>query len=95
MKCNPFGGQICGYCQAMVTDPDQECTATVFPPMPSASAPRLNCLHLGDELRRVGCSTCSGTVELKVLACEVHGECTIATELPGVKCCAMCGDYVA
>ncbi len=31
-----------------------------------------------------------GTV---VLACQVHGECTLAKQLEGLKCCAACEDY--
>lgn len=52
------------------------------------------CKHLGDETRRVGCPTCKGKVELKVFACEIHGECTRAKPGPGVKaCCHGCNEY--
>lgn len=49
------------------------------------------CSHRGDEVRRVGCSSCGGHVQIKVLSCEIHGECTIAKRLAGVACCQGCG----
>lgn len=52
------------------------------------------CVHLGAETRRVGCPTCQGTVQLKVFACAVHGECTLAKakRLPDLKACK-CVEY--
>lgn len=54
-----------------------------------------NCRHLGDELRREECPTCDPTykISLKVLACSIHGECTIGKQLDGLACCATCPDY--
>lgn len=50
------------------------------------------CVHLGAEQRRDLCSTCKGKVEVKVFACEVHGECTQAKRAEGVNgCCGMQG----
>lgn len=60
-----------------------------------ALANRPACGHLGEELRRQECPTCCGKVKLKVFACEVHGECTPAKELPCVACCISCAEYLA
>jgi hypothetical protein len=52
----------------------------------------LSCVHRGDVLRRVGCETCNGNTNLKVYACEVHGECSFAPKA-GVKVCgARCAE---
>lgn len=48
------------------------------------------CTHRGDELRREACASCGGNVQIKVLSCEIHGECTIAKRLAGVACCQGC-----
>ena len=53
------------------------------------------CVHLGGEVRREECGSCCGKVQLKVFACEQHGECTAGKELPGLACCVGCGDYLA
>lgn len=50
------------------------------------------CVHRGEELRRIGCESCSGNVQIKILSCEIHGECTIGKPIDGVKCCAGCPD---
>lgn len=60
----------------------------------NADAPRGPCVHLGEatgETRE--CSTCTGTVRLKLFACTLHRECTIARAIDGVACCAACSDY--
>lgn len=51
------------------------------------------CVYRGDVLRQQECPTCCGNVRIKVLACEVHGECTLAKALDGVACCRGCRDY--
>lgn len=34
------------------------------------------------------------TVSVKLFACRVHGQCSIAKQLPdGVACCKKCPDY--
>ena len=59
------------------------------PPLQRATAEP--CIHRGGEMRRVGCQTCNGGgVQIKVLSCQIHGECTIATRLDGVACCEGC-----
>jgi hypothetical protein len=32
-------------------------------------------------------------VQVKVFACQIHGECAIGKQLAGIKCCAACEDY--
>lgn len=51
----------------------------------------LSCIHRGDELRRVGCQTCRGSVQVKIYACAVFSECSLSANA-GVKCCAGCGE---
>ena len=55
-----------------------------------ASAP---CRHLGPPTgERVACPTCRG-IELKLMGCSVHGDCTPAKPAPGHACCRGCPDY--
>lgn len=63
------------------------------PAFPIDHTPRGPCAHQGEELRRQECQTCSGRQQIKVFACPKHGECTIGKQLPGIACCATCGDY--
>jgi len=51
------------------------------------------CRHRGSELRRERCSSCKGHVELKIFACEIHNECTLAANVVNVRVCQTCGDY--
>jgi hypothetical protein len=52
------------------------------------------CIHRGAAvLRQELCPSCRGRVSLKVFACSVHGECTIAKPLGKLACCALCADY--
>lgn len=55
----------------------------------------LDCVHIGQEVRQDGCESCGGNVRLKIFACSVHRECTLATPLPGITCCQQCADYRA
>jgi hypothetical protein len=59
-----------------------------------ATTPALaDCPHRGGEIRREQCPSCSGTVMVKVQACELHGECTLSSKvLPGVRKCEGCAD---
>jgi hypothetical protein len=54
------------------------------------------CVHLGAATgaRRL-CPSCRGKVEVKVLACTLYGECTVARPVEGLACCATCPDYRA
>lgn len=58
-------------------------------------APKITtpCIHLGAELRQQECQTCQGSTRIKVFACFVHGEATIAKQLESVACCQSCPDY--
>ena len=58
----------------------------------SRPIPYSGCIHRSDELRRELCSTCRGRVDVKVFACDIHGECTIGKKLPGITCCSECTD---
>ncbi|MBI1831108.1 MAG: hypothetical protein HYR84_06630 [Planctomycetes bacterium] len=58
----------------------------------------LPCVHLGSATGETRtCASCKGHVELKVFACAMHGACTPARvgELPGVRNCQRCGDYLS
>lgn len=62
----------------------------------SACAPNPSnnpCRHRGPATRRAGCPTCKGSVQLKIFACALHGECTPVTSLGDLPCCAGCNDY--
>lgn len=51
------------------------------------------CAHRGNEIRRVECKTCSGTIRIKVFKCAIHGECVISQAIDGIKRCSSCADY--
>ncbi len=53
------------------------------------------CVRFGEDTGKTRtCPTCSGKVELKVFGCSLHGECTPALPVDGVKCCARCNDFL-
>ena len=54
---------------------------------------RDRCKHRGEETRRQRCPSCRGSVELRIFGCDLHGECTLGTQLPGIACCAVCSDF--
>ncbi len=62
------------------------------PPIPQRTAP---CVYRGEATRSQECPTCSGNVRVKIFACPLHKECTIAKQLEGVACCGSCPDYEA
>lgn len=41
------------------------------------------------------CETCTGNVQLKTFACDVHGVCTIGKNVGEMACCKSCSDYTA
>ncbi len=51
------------------------------------------CTHLGADQEEILCPTCRGTVRIKVLACAVHGCCTIGKKLDDIACCTGCKEY--
>lgn len=54
------------------------------------------CIHLGEPTgERQVCDTCSGKVEIKLMACDVYGKCTTYKKLDGVACCIGCPTYQA
>ena len=52
------------------------------------------CRRRGAEVRREHCPTCLGHVEIKIFACALHTECSLAQNVAGVQCCQTCTDYV-
>lgn len=53
----------------------------------TCTKPRLDpCQHLGQQTGLRTCTSCRGNTRLKVYACAVHGEATLAQ-------CRTCGDY--
>ena len=60
----------------------------------SVAAPaRLDCLHRGSQVGERHCPSCSGKVTLKVFACDIHKQTTIARQVDDLACCATCDDY--
>lgn len=55
----------------------------------------LPCVHLGPEVRRVACESCRGSVQIKVFACAIHGECTARRYKSGgnMRACLTCAEY--
>lgn len=55
--------------------------------------PTTTCLHLGTLTgEQVQCGSCLGT-RIKLNKCYLHdSSCTVAKELPGIDCCAVCPD---
>ncbi len=52
-----------------------------------------DCVYLGDLIGFAQCGSCKGRVRLKVFQCDIHGSCTLAKPVPGIRCCAECPDY--
>lgn len=75
--------RICGF-QGLPGSRSRLCKAP-----PSAH----RCIHRGNQLRTQQCSTCSGTVKVKVFACAMHGECELANKLKDVRRCGKCDDF--
>lgn len=55
-----------------------------------AAAP---CIHLGDPTGGADAYGPRGVACLKLYACALHGQCSLARVAPGVPCCASCGTY--
>ncbi len=52
------------------------------------------CIHLGESTgERADCSTCPARVHLPIMACGVHGKCTVAKAVDDVQCCATCRSF--
>lgn len=54
---------------------------------------RDNCQHLGETLRLINADCCGGRTRLKILACSIHCECSLAA-VPDVADCLTCPDYL-
>lgn len=53
-----------------------------------------SCVYRGAELRQEGCDTCGG-VRAKIMACALHGECSLFKHDVGVQRCGDCKDRVS
>jgi hypothetical protein len=51
------------------------------------------CRLRGEELRQAPCSSCRGSVQVKVFACVAFGECTAGRKIDAVACCSACDRY--
>lgn len=52
------------------------------------------CVYLAEDTKdRIKCSTCRGSVDLKVLGCIRYGRCTIEKQVDGIACCSNCESY--
>lgn len=65
------------------------------PSHPQDESKIASCVHRGAEVRREQCQTCSDLVQIKIIACSVHGECEMAGKITGVKFCGLCADFEA
>ncbi len=52
------------------------------------------CAHRGGLSRTEQCPSCKGNVQVNILSCAVHGECTLSVKDVGVKRCRDCSDFV-
>lgn len=52
----------------------------------------LPCVHRGEEVAKVGCTTCLGNVQLAVFGCALFGNCLADINREGVRGCGDCGD---
>ena len=56
----------------------------------------IDCIHRDlTSHRRETCPTCKGTVQVKIFACAVFGECTIQKKIGEIATCAGCKSRVA
>lgn len=101
--CEAYGGMILGHlrwkiCRGEILTPElceeyRYFWRTGKQPF-RKSTQRPKCVHLGDATgERRQCPTCTGKVEIKLLACAVHDRCTTHKAIDGVACCATCKDY--
>jgi hypothetical protein len=88
----PWTAEQCRLCWLYLNDPTYRALWDGGGPDAGRIRP---CVHRGEVRREQQCPTCRGSVRLKVFACALHGECTIARALGGLACCATCPDYDA
>ena len=78
----------CVHCGRIVITPHVKVSALC-----KSEAPRVDCVHRGAMVGKRECASCAGTVKLKLFACAIHGECTLAKPLEGVACCGACREF--
>lgn len=82
----------CVWVKALAGDPRMAATLAGSVLRPS---PMRQCIHLGDPTGDLhACPSCSGHVQVKSFACEVHGLATLErdTQISGIACCNGCPD---
>src|SRR4051812_22744164 len=90
-RLGPYTQDQCRLCWLDLNDPAYHALwAGATPVVPPAGQP---CRHRGATLREEVCPACRGHVRLKVFACALHSECTVAKAIAGLACCANCPDY--
>lgn len=73
---------------------EQQGEGSSLPPKPRLPSV-LTCIHRGESTGETrGCKSCRGEVQLKLLACAVHGVCLPTKEVEGVACCKTCKERV-
>lgn len=80
----------CGHTRRSATPPEKiarECGKEITGP----------CQHLGEKVGTRECESCKGKTRIKLFACAVYGQCSIAKKLDGIACCdnGRCPDYSA
>lgn len=79
----------CGFSMPWASEdlPRRQCV------IPGTQTESPDCRHKGELVGTVECTSCGGSVRLKVFACALHDECTAGKEADGKACCASCEDY--
>lgn len=85
---NGVKGELCFGCYLVDHEPGQKSE-------PIKQRP--SCVYLKEDSgERRECRGCTGTVQLKIMVCAVHGRCTLAKKIDeGIACCKSCADYRA
>lgn len=101
---DPVRPDTCKLCERYVRDPAFAAVIDGVPlprgksrTLPAKASPRTavvpGCVFRGEATGETrSCPTCKGHVEIKLIACAVHGQCTVARQVAGVPCCAGCPD---
>jgi hypothetical protein len=90
----PGSATGCRVCFLYETEPRYRALWDGQSAVPAATA-KAACRHRGLSLRTQPCPSCGGHVHVKIFACALHGECTVAKLLPGSACCQICPDFAA
>ena len=85
-----------GRCEFSLTpETNADRVALLSPPLLVSPSPPLAspCVHLGPPTgETIACQSCTGQVKIKLFACAVHGQCSLAKPV-GRQCCAGCESY--